>query len=468
MFRSLPIALSLALLLSLVPVLAQEQDDGFAEIERLTRAIELIRSAYVDEGKIGYSDLIDSAIDGMLTGLDPHCQFMAPSLYENMKKSQTNTYDGVGIGVGMKNNAITIINVREDGPAAKAGVLPGDQIIQIGETFAEKVGAMEAIQMLCGKPGEELELTIRRPSTGDFITATMVRGVLRESTVRDALILPPAIAGDHKIGYVRLTQFNQPSAFEMERELEKLEKQGMSALVLDLRNNPGGLLNIAVDLLGLFLPPDTVVVKTRGRLKKHTPPPLRTPKKQIRPRRYPLVVLVNHGSASASELVSAALQDLRRAVIVGETTFGKGSVQSIIPTGKGAVRITTAKYYTPGERTIHEHGVEPDIIATTTPKKEAQLFSWWRERNRDTDLAGGLVRLQDPQLQRATDTLKALLAYAPMVEEPKPKAKPKKKHPAPPKEEPVDEPTAPEAPEADNEAEPELEPVPADTSEESP
>lgn len=392
------------------------RDDGFAEIERLTYAMELIRSAYVDADEVSYQKLVDSAIDGMLGGLDPHCQFMAPGLYKEMERAKGGTYEGVGIGVGMKNNALTIGTVREDGPAAKAGLLPGDQIVRIGDVFTERVGLLEATQMLSGEPGEQLELTVRRPSSGEFLTVDMVRGVVRETTVRDPLLVPPAIAGDRRIGYLRLTQFNERSAFELERALEGLEEEGISALVFDLRNNPGGLLDVAVKVLGIFLPPETVVVETRGRSEEFNAPPLRTPELQIRVRDYPLAVLVNHGSASASELVAAALQDLRRAVVVGGTTFGKGSVQSIIPAGNGAIRITTAKYYTPGGRSLHERGVEPDIVSVATPEQEAALFAWWGDENRGEDLAGGLVRLQDPQLQRAADVLVGILVYGSLAD----------------------------------------------------
>jgi carboxyl-terminal processing protease len=386
-------------------------DEGFAEIERLTYAMELIRSAYVDPEQVSYARLVDGAIAGMLGRLDPHCQFLSSGLYEDMQQTDGDSYKGVGIGVAMKNNALTIGTVKEDGPAARAGLLPGDQIVRIGEVFTERVGLLEAARMLSGEPGEELELTVRRPSSGEFLTVEMMRGVVRETTVKDPLLLPAAIVGDRKIGYLRLTQFNERSAFELERALERLEDQGIAAMVLDLRNNPGGLLDVAVKVLGLFLPPETLVVETRGRSEEFDAPPLHTAELQIRARDYPLAVLVNHGSASASELVSAALQDLRRAVIVGETTFGKGSVQSIIPAGEGAIRITTAKYYTPGGRSVHERGVQPDIVSVATPEQEEALFAWWRDERRSEDLAGGLARLQDPQLQRAADVLAGILAY---------------------------------------------------------
>jgi carboxyl-terminal processing protease len=390
-------------------------DDGYPHIERLARAIEIIRQTYVDVDKVSYERLINSALQGMLGDLDPHCQYIHPQVFEQFQREQSNTYDGVGISIAIKSGDLTIVSVREDGPAATAGVLPGDIVIKIGDDLAEDLGLTEVVMRLEGAPGEPLALTLRRPATKEVLEVTMVRQVIQLDTVKDAMLLPAEIAGDGlKIGYLRLVQFNEPTAAELEDALDALEAQGMEALVFDLRNNPGGLLNSAIEVLGLFLPPDTLVLTTEGRAEGGTRATYRTPERQRRPREYPVSVLVNHASASAAEVVSGALQDLKRAVVVGETTFGKGSVQSIIPAGGedgAALRLTTAKYFTPSHRTIHEHGVTPNIIATLTPAEEKALFTWWRDNSLNDAKAKDLAGLGDRQLQRAADVLKGLAAY---------------------------------------------------------
>jgi len=381
-------------------------------VGKLARAIEIIRQNYVDPDKISYEHLINSALEGMLSDLDPHCQYLYPKAFEQMQREQTNTYDGVGITIAPKERILAIVSVREDGPAAISGVLPGDRIIQIGDIMAKDVGLSEAIRLLRGAPGEVLRLTLSRPSTNEIKEFEIVRQVIQKDTVKDPMLLHHKLAGDHKIGYVRLLQFNEPSAGELATALNKLEDQGMEAFIFDLRNNPGGLLRSAIEILGEFVPTDTLVLTTRGRVDSQTPPPFRTPGRKERERDYPMAVLVNHASASASEIVSGALQDLRRAVIVGETTFGKGSVQTVIPLdGGAAMRLTTAKYYTPSERTIHENGVTPNIISTLTPSQEAKLMKWYRANSLNDAKPEDLADVGDRQLERAVDVLKGLMAY---------------------------------------------------------
>ena len=391
-----------------------EKESGYVQVQKLMQVIEMVRQNYVDEDKITYDKLVNSALEGMLASLDPHSQFMHPQLYEQMKKSGGNSYDGVDITIALKKDSLTIVSVREDGPAARAGILPGDHIIQIGEILADKIGIVEAIKLLRGRPGEKLKLTIRRPSTQELKAVEMVREVIRQETVKDGVLLSEDMTGDDKIGYVRLLQFNQPSAEELRRALDKLEDAGMEALIFDLRNNPGGLLSTAIEVCGEFLPPDTLVVTTEGRVDSQNPPPFRTGERQERERNYPMVVLVNHSSASASEIVSGALQDLKRAVVVGETTFGKGSVQTIVPIGDGAaVRMTTAKYYTPSKKTIHETGVHPNIVATLTPAEEKRIFQFWRDNSlKKSADPEDLAKLGDRQLERAVVALKGVLVYS--------------------------------------------------------
>lgn len=396
----------------------QDIDDGYEEVETLMRAIEIVRQNYVDEKKVTYRRLVASALRGMLEDLDPHCQYLSPEVYEQMKLSQENTYEGVGITVAPRNEALVIVSVREDGPAARAGVMPGDQVVKINELLTDKTGYLEAVQMLRGKPGEKLKLTVWRAATSETRELEMVREVMRQESVRDAMLLDPSLTGEEKIGYVRLLQYNAPTATELADALDKLEDAGMKALVLDLRNNPGGLLNSAVEVCGEFLPPGTVVVTTEGRVDSQNPPPYKTPARKRRERNYPMVVLVNNSSASGAELNAGALQDLGRAIIVGETTFGKGSVQSILPdpeTGT-AIRITTAKYYTPSHKPIHEHGVKPNIVATLTPEEEKRLFDYWRDHSLTSADPLAVAKLGDRQLERAVVALKGVMVYRSLQE----------------------------------------------------
>jgi carboxyl-terminal processing protease len=389
-----------------------KDDDGYAQVELLLRAMEIVREHYVDESKVSYESLVNNALAGMLSSLDPHSQFLYPALYEQVKETlDDGTYDGVGIAVAPKNGALSIVSVREDGPAARAGVLPGDQIVQIGNRLAKDLPIVEAVQMLRGNPGESMKLILKRPTTDELRSVEILREVIKEETVKDVMLIDESMSGARKIGYARLLQFNEPSAGELRDALDRLEDDGMEAFVLDLRNNPGGLITSAVDVCGEFVPPETAIVTTEGRVRAHDRPPYRTASRKQRERTYPMAVLVNHSSASGSELVAGALQDLKRAVIVGETTFGKGSVQGIIPMQQGAaLRLTIAKYYTPGKWTIHERGVTPDIVATLTPEQEERVFKWWAAPDRRAaDGVKSLADLGDRQLQRAVDALQGVL-----------------------------------------------------------
>ncbi len=409
----LPLFLLGARLLAQEPEPVPAKDSPYPQLELLTRAMEMIRQNYVDEKKVTYEQLIEGALDGMLKKLDPHCEYMGRSLFEEMQQEQRDTSEGVGITIALRSGTLTIITVEEDGPAAKAGVLPNDQLIRVGEVLTESMSTMEAVQHLKGKAGEAVRITVQRPGTKQFLDFNLTRAALQESSVRDAMLLHDKMAAPWKIGYARLTQFTQATAKDLSDELDKLEKQGMNAFVLDLRNNPGGLIDSAVAVCGEFLLPQTVVVTTEGRVASQNAPPYRTPARKGKPlRRYPMCVLINHGSASGAELVAGALQDLKRAIIVGTTSFGKGSVQTILPMKNGAaMRLTTAKYYTPGHRTIHENGVEPNIVSALTSQDEIRI-SQWRQSNTTGEARGlDLANLGDLQLDRATDVLKGLMVY---------------------------------------------------------
>lgn len=315
--------------------------------------------------------------------------------------------------MALRQNLLTIITVREDGPAAEAGVLAGDQLARINDVLTDSVGVIEAMQLLKGKTGDEVRLTVRRPGTKQFLEFKVKHETLAETSVHDAMLLPAKLAGDFKIGYARISQFNAPTADELSKALDTLEKEGMRAFVLDLRNNPGGLVDSAVAICGEFLPEGTVVVTTEGRVAAQNPPPYRTPSRDGKePRKYPMAVLINHGSASASELTAGALQDLKRAIIVGTTSFGKGSVQTILPMQNGAaMRLTTAKYYTPSHRTIHENGVEPNIVSALTTEEEMRVAKWRASHGTGETAALELANLGDKQLERAVDALRGVLVF---------------------------------------------------------
>ena len=383
------------------------EDSPYDQLQLLARTMQLIRQDYVDESKTGYTDLVHNALRGLLDQLDPHSQFMDAKNFKNMQEDTRSEFGGLGVVVTERSGVLTVLNPMEDTPGFRAGLLPGDQILKINGESTEQLNVNSAVEKLRGQAGESVTLTIKRPSTGEIKDHELVREIIKVPSVKDAQILPPRPPSTARIGYVRITQFNEPTATELAAELDKLEKQGMDALVLDLRHNPGGLLGSAVDVAGQFLPPNTLVVFTEGRTPSRE---YRTSTKPTAIRKYPLVVLTNYASASGSEIVAGALKDLDRALVVGETTFGKGSVQSVIALPDGsAARLTTAKYFTPGRKLIHEHGVAPHIRATLSQKEEVDLLRYRRERE-DPSKPGAVI--WDPQLERAVDALQGSLLHA--------------------------------------------------------
>ena len=386
-------------------------DSGYSSIAVFTRALQLIRQDYVDEKKVTYEALTHAAVRGMLNTLDPHSQFMEPVDFKGMQDDTNSRFGGLGVVVSQRDGALIIVTPMEDTPGFRAGLLPNDQIIKIEGAPTEKMDLNESIKLLRGEVGQKVTLTILRPSTKEIKDFTLIRESIKVASVKDAKILPTELAGDFKVGYVRITQFNVPTADDLAKKLDELEKQGMQALILDLRYNPGGLLNSAVDVAGLFLPPKTLVASTEGRVPSQNRTYQTADSGRRRPR-YPMAVLTNTGSASGSEIVAGALKDLRRAITVGETTFGKGSVQSVIQLQDGsAMRLTTAKYYTPSKQVIHEHGVTPTIRATLTPDQERMLMIQRREDAITESERRDLANFRDTQLERAVDALKGVMIY---------------------------------------------------------
>jgi carboxyl-terminal processing protease len=389
-----------------------EEDNGYVQISIFAKALELIRQDYVDENKTSYHDLINAAMKGMLSSLDPHSQFMDPEDFRDMQDDTRSRFNGLGIEVSMKNGLPTVITAMEDTPAAKAGILSGDQILRINGISTERMDLQDAINVLRGPAGAKITLTLLRPSTKEIKEYALQRAEIKIQSVKGAKLLDPDLTGPFKIGYVRLVQFNEPTADELSKALDELEKQGMQALILDLRNNPGGLLNSAVDVCAQFLPPNTKVVSTQGRVASQQHDYSTSGVKKDRPN-FPMVVLINEGSASGAEIVAGALKDLRRAVLVGETTFGKGSVQNVMQLPDGsAVRFTTAKYYTPSKQVIQGNGVTPNIPVAMTAEQERALFALRNAGDMKPEDQKGIIKAKDPQMLRAIDALKGVMIYA--------------------------------------------------------
>ena len=389
-----------------------DEDNGYSQIAIFAKALELIRQDYVDDNKTSYHDLVNAAMKGMLSSLDPHSQFMDPNDFRDMQDDTRSRFNGLGIEVSMKNGLPTVVTAMEDTPAAKAGILSGDQILRINGMSTDRMDLQDAINVLRGPAGAKVSMTLLRPSTKEIKEYTLQRAEIKIQSVKGEKLLPTELTGPFRIGYVRLIQFNEPTADELSKAIDSLQKQGMQALILDLRNNPGGLLNSAVDVCGQFLPPNTKVVSTQGRVASQQHDYSTSAVSKQRPN-FPMVLLVNEGSASGAEIVAGALKDLHRAVLVGETTFGKGSVQNVLQLPDGsAVRFTTAKYYTPSRQVIQGNGVTPNIRVGMTAEQERALYALRNTGNVKPEDEINIIKSKDPQMLRAIDALKGVMIYA--------------------------------------------------------
>src|SRR5947199_3587692 len=337
---------------------------------------------------------------------------MDPDDFRDMQDDTRSRFNGLCIEVAIKNGLPTVVTPMEDTPAARAGILSGDQILKINGTSTERMGLQDVINHLRGAPGQKISLTLIRPSTKEVKDYALERAEIKVQSVKGARLLDPDLTGPFKIAYVRLIQFNEPTADELSRALDGLQKQGMEGLILDLRNNPGGLLNSAVDVCAQFLPPSTKVVSTQGRVASQQRDYTTSGAAKERPH-FPMAVLVNEGSASGAEIASGALKDLHRAILVGETTFGKGSVQNVMQLPDGsALRFTTAKYYTPSKQVIQGNGVTPNIRVPMTAEQERALFTFRNADNVKPDEEKNIIKAKDPQTLRAIDALKGVMIYA--------------------------------------------------------
>ena len=382
------------LTLSLGGTSASKGVDPAATYEHLklfTDVLAIIQNQYVDETEP--REVIYGAVRGMLRALDPHSSFLDPESYREMQVETSGAFGGLGIEITVRDDQLTVVAPIEGTPAWRAGVQPGDKIIKIEGIATKDMSLTDAVKRMRGPKGSKVTISIMREGLKELLDVSVTREIIQVQSVKTQEIEPG-------LGYLRIRQFQERTARDLEAGIEKLEKTGhLAGLVLDLRNNPGGLLSSAVEVSEKFLGDGKLVVYTEGRVRNQNMRFVAHAKHAVTD--LPLVVLVNHGSASASEIVAGAIQDHGRGVVLGQQTFGKGSVQTIIPLPDGSgLRLTTAKYFTPKGRSIHGKGIEPDIIVE--PPKEDPAA-----KPPAAPLSEAEQVKRDMQLQRALDILKA-------------------------------------------------------------
>ncbi len=395
------------------------ETEGYGDLKTFTEVLTLIKKNYVEDVKT--KDLIYGAIKGMLASLDPHSAFMPPDVYKEMQVDTRGEFGGLGLQIAIKDGALTVIAPIEDTPADKAGIKAGDRIVKINNELTKDMSLQDAVGKMRGPKGTSVTLTILREGWKEPKDFTIIREVIKIQSVKSKVI-------EKGMGYVKINQFQEHTADDLAAAMKDLtEKDKINSLILDLRNNPGGLLNSAVDVAEQFLPRGKLVVYIQGRTGERS--------EYYTNNKYPdysmpMIVLVNEGSASASEIVAGALKDWRRAAILGTQTFGKGSVQTVIPLSDGSgLRLTTAKYYTPKGISIQSTGITPDIVVKLIPKKGEAEHPVIREKDLEHHLSneqkegkkkeeGEGEKLEkdvmpselggkdDTQLQRAIDLLK--------------------------------------------------------------
>ena len=330
---------------------AASEIDIYKKIDVFGEVLEKINKEYVDE--VNPTDSMDSAINGLLQSLDPYSAYMSPETFNEMQTETSGEFGGLGIEVGMESGVVKVISPIDDTPASKAGIKAGDYIVKINNIQVQGKSLSEAVELMRGPVGSAIELTVRRRGEKKAIIFNITREIIQIKSVKADLL-------EKNIGYIRLTSFNENSAKQIKKEINKLEKnQNVDSYIFDLRNNPGGLLSQAITITDFFLD-DGEIVSTKSRKKSENRKWFAKKGDLIKGKK--VIVLINYGSASASEIVAGALKDHKRAILLGENSYGKGSVQSIIPLkNNGAIRLTVAKYYLPSGKSISEVGVSPDI-----------------------------------------------------------------------------------------------------------
>jgi len=385
------------------------KDEAYDTLKVFTEVLTHVQTNYVESTES--KALIYGAIRGMLDTLDPHSSFLPPDVYREMQVETQGSFGGLGIEITVRDHQLTVVSPIDGTPAQRAGIQAGDHIIRIDDAPTKDMTLVDAVRRLRGPKGSQVTVTILREGADPF-EVSVTRDIIEVKSVRSADLL------EDGVGYIRLVSFQERTARDLTEAMAKLKEQGMRGLILDMRNNPGGLLNQAVMTADLFLEKGKEIVSTEGRVKNQN---LRFGAEQENPETFPMVILVNKGAASASEIVAGALQDHQRAILIGTATFGKGSVQTVIPLNDGSgLRLTTARYYTPKRRAIHDVGLTPDIIVEpATPATTAQTPIDQQGKTigeQEGDLSrplghGPPDQKQDPQFGRAVEVLKAILIY---------------------------------------------------------
>ena len=389
-----------------------QADDLYKELELFSDAVSIIRSDYVEDAKS--KDLIYGALKGMLSSLDPYSQFMDPEMYNEMKIETEGEFGGIGIEITIKDDLLTIISPIEDTPAYKVGLKTGDKIVKIDGEITKDLTLLEAVKKLRGKPGTDVKVTVLRETEKKLLDFTITRSIIKIESIKRAEII------EGGIGYIRLVEFQENTQKDLEESLKRLEQQGIKGLILDLRNNPGGLLDTAVEVAEKFLEEGKIIVSTKGRVENQNI--IFKARDRNKHLAYPMVVLINGGSASASEIVAGAIQDNKRGIIMGTKSFGNGSVQTVAPLSDGsAVRLTTSKYFTPKDRSIHGEGIVPDIIVEyqeslkIEEKMEPDIFDELMSEKKEPDVEQKIKvekrKEYDNQILSAADVLKGINIY---------------------------------------------------------
>jgi carboxyl-terminal processing protease len=392
-------------------------EELYKELELFEHALAIVRSDYVEEPKA--KELIYGALKGMLSTLDPYSQFLDPDSYNELKVDTEGEFGGLGIEITIKDDLLTIIAPIDGTPAANAGLMPGDRIVKIDGELTRGITLIEAVKKLRGKPKTSVTLTIFHEGETELKEVALERAIITIESIREATLL------EDNIGYIRLSDFRERTANDLESAVKGLKEKGMDSLILDLRNNPGGLLDVAVTVSEFFLDRNQLIVSTKGRLRNQN--------QEMRSRssglvsNIPMVVLINEGSASASEIVAGAIQDHHRGIVMGTKSHGKASVQTIFPLKDGsALRLTTSKYFTPSGRSIHGEGIMPDVeVPFERPPED-------KEKEKEGAASGEEVfthieagegpgtkepatsserKRADNQLARAVDLLKGIKVY---------------------------------------------------------
>lgn len=387
---------------------------GNRELDKSTsyvrEVLELVNDNYVDDKKSGYDKLTTSALHGMVENLDPHSEFLEARDYREVDEEMKGKFGGIGVSVEMRKGRVVVIAPIAGTPGDRAGILRGDEIVQVDGKGVEKGSTMDTVvDRLRGAPKTKVTVGIYRPSTDKTLSFSLVREVIKVDSVRDVRVISDGV------GYLQITEFSEHTGEEFLKALNQLLKMGATSLVLDLRNNPGGLLDAAVEVSEPFFRKNELIVYTQGR--KPSDRDEYRAGAGGQPLALPMAVLINAGSASAAEIVAGALKDTGRAVIVGERSYGKGSVQSIFKLKNGeGLRLTTARYYTPSGVSIHEKGIDPQVEVVMTPEEDGRL----RVQRSRSDVSNpadfkerfGFAPIQDRQLQAALDVLKGVGVYS--------------------------------------------------------